>query len=171
MAWSVAIGDEEIEVQAAYRGPALAVEVLGRKLGFQLEACSDDPTAFALLHADGRRERLRIARDGDTVHIRLRGRTHCVRVLEPLARARGDARAREGKESLVAAMPGVVIEVVAAVGEIVAPGATLLVIESMKLQTRIVSERGGRVVELCHGLGESFEQGAVLARVEDEEDA
>ena len=118
------------------------------------------------LELDGRRETIRIARDGDRFFLHLRGRTLEVRALDPLEEARGAARAERGEELVVAPMPGVVTELFVAVGDAVVPGQALLVIESMKLQTTLAGQVAGRVAEVAVALGENFEQGALLVRLE-----
>ena len=52
------------------------------------------------------------------------------------------------------------------VGDAVAAGDALLVIESMKLQTTISAAIDGDVGALPVAPGEGFEQGAVLVRIE-----
>lgn len=156
-------------VAPGYSGDELILEIDGRPLWAKLETLDHSPSAFELVYeASGgeQREGLTLIRNGDRVHIRFRGRSYDVNAVEPLARARGEARAREGKETLLAPMPGIVIELLAAEGDIVAAGDAVLVIESMKLQTQILAELGGRIVDLPYAEGASFEQGTVLARIE-----
>jgi biotin carboxyl carrier protein len=62
-------------------------------------------------------------------------------------------------------MPGRVIEVLAAPGNAVAPGELLLILEAMKMQNEIRSERGGTVETLSVRPGDSVESGALLAVV------
>jgi 3-methylcrotonyl-CoA carboxylase alpha subunit len=142
-----------------------------------LELVIDDTPTAARLHTgdgagayeleiDAVRERVRVAHDGDRIFVHLRGRAFEVRVVDPLTLARGEARAQRGEEVLLAPMPGVVVEVNVREGDAVAAGQTLLVIESMKLQTAIAAEIAGRVSALPVARGDGFEQGAVLARIE-----
>jgi propionyl-CoA carboxylase alpha chain len=70
--------------------------------------------------------------------------------------------------SLVAPMPGLVRQVCVAVGDRVAKGDVLLVLEAMKMETPIRAPAAGRVVELRAGAGEQVEAGALLAVIEEE---
>ena len=95
-----------------------------------------------------------------------KGSTSSTSTTDPLTLARGETRTQRGEEILVAPMPGVVVEIHVAQGDVVGAGQTLLVIESMKLQTAIASEIAGRVSELPLAPGDGFEQAAMLARIE-----
>ncbi len=68
--------------------------------------------------------------------------------------------------SLLAPMPGSVIAVRAAVGDEVAEGQTILVMEAMKMQHTIAAPYAGTVTELAAAEGQQVEAGAVLAVVE-----
>ncbi|WP_235734497.1 acetyl/propionyl/methylcrotonyl-CoA carboxylase subunit alpha [Nocardioides alcanivorans] len=67
--------------------------------------------------------------------------------------------------SLLAPMPGSIVGVHAAVGDVVTAGQTLVVMEAMKMQHTIVAPYAGVVGELPVAEGEQVEAGAVLALV------
>jgi propionyl-CoA carboxylase alpha chain len=71
--------------------------------------------------------------------------------------------------SLVAPMPGLVRQVCVAVGDRVAKGDVLLVLEAMKMETPIRAPEAGRVAELRASAGQQVEAGALLAVIEGEE--
>ncbi|WGX97007.1 biotin carboxylase N-terminal domain-containing protein [Nocardioides sp. L-11A] len=68
--------------------------------------------------------------------------------------------------SMLAPMPGSVIAVRAAVGDVVAEGQPILVMEAMKMQHTIAAPYAGTVTELSASAGQQVEAGAVLAVVE-----
>jgi propionyl-CoA carboxylase alpha chain len=70
--------------------------------------------------------------------------------------------------SLVAPMPGVVRQVCVAVGDTVAKGDVLLVLEAMKMETPIRAPGAGKVTELRAGAGDQVEAGALLAVIDEE---
>lgn len=70
--------------------------------------------------------------------------------------------------SLVASMPGLVVEVKAAVGDAVAQGDVLLVIESMKMLHPVSAPAAGKLTELRVTAGAQVEAGTVLAVIEEE---
>jgi biotin carboxyl carrier protein len=59
-------------------------------------------------------------------------------------------------------MPGVVIAVHAAEGQTVARGDTLVVIESMKLETAIKAPRDGVIATVHVAVGKTFDRAAPL---------
>jgi biotin carboxyl carrier protein len=59
-------------------------------------------------------------------------------------------------------MPGRILRVLVSEGERVARGATLLILEAMKMEHEIKASRDGVVVRLPFRPGEQVEAGAVL---------
>jgi 3-methylcrotonyl-CoA carboxylase alpha subunit len=68
--------------------------------------------------------------------------------------------------TILAPMPGKVIAVDVAEGEIVAQGQRLMVLEAMKMEHALTAPFGGRVVELGAAQGQQVQVEALLARVE-----
>ena len=103
-----------------------------------------------------------IAVDGDTIHIWMDGETQTLRYHDPAAYYGSHADGAT-EDTIVAPMPGTVIAVNAKPGQAIARGDTLLVIESMKLETAVKSPRDG-VLEAMHvAVGQSFDRSAPLA--------
>ncbi len=67
-----------------------------------------------------------------------------------------------GRASITAAMPGKIVRVLVAVGEEVAAGQGILVIEAMKMQNELKSPRGGRVTAIEVKENDSVNAGALL---------
>ena len=67
---------------------------------------------------------------------------------------------------MVAPMPGSVVAVLAKVGERVRAGDTLIVIEAMKMEHKIVANKAGTVVQIPYGVGDSVEENVQLAMIE-----
>ncbi|WP_370944414.1 biotin/lipoyl-binding carrier protein [Amycolatopsis sp. cg5] len=65
-----------------------------------------------------------------------------------------------------AEMVGTVVKVVAKPGDVLAEGATVVILESMKMEIPVLAERAGRVVELSVAAGDRVQEGAVLAKIE-----
>jgi biotin carboxyl carrier protein len=103
-----------------------------------------------------------VAVDGDTIHIWLDGETRTIRYHDPVA-YHGSHADGAAEDTIVAPMPGTVIAVSAKAGQAIVRGDTLLVIESMKLETAVKAPRDG-VVEAVHvAVGQSFDRSAPLA--------
>jgi biotin carboxyl carrier protein len=72
----------------------------------------------------------------------------------------------EGRQQIVAPMPGKVIELLVNAGDDVAAGQGLVVVEAMKMQNEIRSPKKGRVERLQAQVGQLVNAGDVLAWVE-----
>jgi biotin carboxyl carrier protein len=68
--------------------------------------------------------------------------------------------------SLLAPMPGTVVDVLAAAGDQVRAGQPLLVLEAMKMRQTIAAPAAGTLTELRVGAGQQVDTGVVLAVVE-----
>lgn len=78
------------------------------------------------------------------------------------------AHAASGAAEIRAQIPGRVVEVRVAPGDHVAAGATLLVLEAMKMQNEIRADSAGLVARVDCSPGQAVETGAVLVRIESE---
>ena len=76
------------------------------------------------------------------------------------------AGAEEEGGGLVAPMPGKVIALAVAPGAAVEKGATLLVLEAMKMEHAIVAPRAGRVRAFRCAAGEQVDEGVELVDFE-----
>jgi biotin carboxyl carrier protein len=63
-------------------------------------------------------------------------------------------------------MPGRVVRLSVAVGDIVAPGAVVAVLEAMKMENDVRSVGGGRVTAVVVQEGVAVESGALLVQLE-----
>jgi biotin carboxyl carrier protein len=77
-------------------------------------------------------------------------------------RARAIVGAGNGDQRIVAPMPGKVVKVLVAVGDIVEPRRGLVVVEAMKMENELTAPRGGTVTEVAVGEGASVEAGRLL---------
>jgi biotin carboxyl carrier protein len=114
-----------------------------------------------LLSVGPETSRVLIAVDGDLVHVHLDGSTYTIRYVDPVQRY--GSHAGGGADDIAEApMPGVVIAVHVQEGQPVTSGDTLMVIESMKLETAIKAWREGTVAAVHVGVGQAFQRGAPL---------
>jgi biotin carboxyl carrier protein len=74
-----------------------------------------------------------------------------------------DATAATGSLEVRAAIPGRVAAVSVSAGDEVEAGATLLVVEAMKMQNELRAPRSGRVERVAVGAGDTIELGDLLA--------
>jgi len=72
----------------------------------------------------------------------------------------------EGRQEVVAPMPGKVVRLLVAAGDEVEAGQGLLVVEAMKMQNEIRSPKSGKVERMHAKEGQAVNAGEVLAWVE-----
>ncbi|MBW1817501.1 MAG: acetyl-CoA carboxylase biotin carboxyl carrier protein subunit [Deltaproteobacteria bacterium] len=108
---------------------------------------------------------MRIAVKGETAYIRAFDRTFTLSVVDPVEQAAQQTGRRANSAN--APMPGVVVEIKAAVGDRVVRGQPLMIIESMKILTVISAPRDGRVGEIHFEPGQSFDKNAALVTLGD----
>ena len=82
----------------------------------------------------------------------------------PAAPAAAPAAAGPGTE-IASPMPGTVLRILVEAGDAVASGATILVIEAMKMEQEIKTPAAGKVRSLDVTVGETVETGQVVAVV------
>jgi biotin carboxyl carrier protein len=80
-----------------------------------------------------------------------------------------DVSASVHEGELVARLPGTIVSVSVAVGDSVAAGATLMVVEAMKMEHAILAPKAGRVLAVHYARGDRVTEGAVLVEVSAEE--
>jgi propionyl-CoA carboxylase alpha chain len=128
--------------------------------GVRVHACS---AAEVDLEVAGVRRRIAVHRTGERVFVDSALGASDLRAVPRFAEPEVELAAG----SLVAPMPGVVRQVCVAVGDTVAKGDVLLVLEAMKMETPIRAPGAGKVTELRAGAGDQVEAGALLAVIEE----
>lgn len=111
-----------------------------------------------------------LVQDGDTTFVHIDGVTTSVRYVDPVT-YRGGHGSGDAADVARAPMPGVVVAVHTQTGTQVALGDTLLVIESMKLETAIKAWRDGTVAEVHAAAGQIFERDAPLVTLAPQQEA
>ena len=108
-----------------------------------------------------------VSRRGDTLEVELRGRRYHFRVRDPRApkvtRRKSQEDASRGE--LHAPMPGLVLQIMAHVGEEVEAGHPVIVVEAMKMQNALVAPLKGRVISIPVTPGTAVETGQLLLAI------
>jgi acetyl-CoA/propionyl-CoA carboxylase biotin carboxyl carrier protein len=126
--------------------------------------CSHIDGAAQSLLIDGRSYEVATMPSRDGLDVYVSGDVFRVRVTDELW-ARAEAGARDdgsGREEVPSPMPGAVVAVPVAIGQRVAAGHTVAVVEAMKMQNDVTSVRDGTVLEVRVKPGDVVDQGAVL---------
>jgi acetyl/propionyl-CoA carboxylase alpha subunit len=133
-----------------------------RQVALHRARAADGADAAELLVEVGGRMRHAVAvRDGDRLLVSLDGRAHVFGLGEEMRRG----AAVSGAGGAVAPMPGKIVRVVVAVGDVVVPGDPLVVLEAMKMETTLRAEVGGTVAAVAAVAGSMVEAGAVLVEI------
>jgi acetyl-CoA/propionyl-CoA carboxylase biotin carboxyl carrier protein len=151
---------EQQDFAVALIGPRLERRLLLDDLVLDAELQRHHGTQ-ATVRVDGVVRPIHLAVAGDRVLVWLDGEVFDAAVLEPLALYAGMTAAASGLEAR-APMPGCVVALPVAVGDIVRAGETLVVIESMKLEVNLRATSAGRVVAISCDVGRNFDKDAVL---------
>jgi biotin carboxyl carrier protein len=158
MQHSFVIDETEHEAWLSRRGQTYELHIAEKVVPIALAPVEG---GGGLLRVGAETCRVQIATDGDFVHVHLDGSTYTIRYVDPV-RHYGDHAGRSADDIAEAPMPGVVIAVHVKEGQQVAAGDTLMVIESMKLETAIKAWRDGAVAAVHVGVGQAFQRGAPL---------
>ncbi|MFZ2491696.1 MAG: biotin/lipoyl-containing protein [Thermoanaerobaculia bacterium] len=103
--------------------------------------------------------------DGSAVSFALDGEIVVAEVVD-----KGQAvRARHRDHSMSAPMPGVVTKIAVQAGDVVAKGATLLILEAMKMEHQVLAPYAGTVTSVNCREGEMVQPGVDLVDVEQAE--
>ena len=95
---------------------------------------------------------------GTTVSFAFDGEVYSADVADKGARPKSRSR----DQSTSAPMPGMVLKIMAAAGDVVTKGAPLLVLEAMKMEHQIVAPRDGKIAAVNCREGEMVQPGIEL---------
>jgi biotin carboxyl carrier protein len=123
-------------------------------------ASSGLPGTFSFL-IDGEPRSAYVARRGAGYEVVVEGRRFQVGPATG-GRHRSAIGAKDRPGEVTAPLAGVVVEVRVAVGDVVAAGQALVVIEAMKMQNEIQAPLAGTVTAIHYEAGQRVEQGALV---------
>jgi biotin carboxyl carrier protein len=117
--------------------------------------------------ADGRQVRAAVTplADGQTL-VQWPGKDVVVRSPGRTAADISGDRSHSGDTNVCAPMPGRVVRVLVAAGDVVVARQGLIVMEAMKMENELASPRSGRVREVAVSAGISVESGRLLVVIE-----
>jgi propionyl-CoA carboxylase alpha chain len=150
-------------VEVGYRHSRDGLVVDGRDDVVLVSASPDE----VVLEVAGVERRLTVTAADDVVDVDGDGWSVALRVLPRFP----DPADTVAEGSLVAPMPGAVVAVHVAEGDVVTAGQPLLVLEAMKMQHPVVAPAAGVVRSLDVQVGAQVDAGAVLTVIEPTEDS
>ena len=166
MKYEVRIGGKTRVVEFARNSEKLRISLDGNLL--DADAVEVATNTFSIL-IDGESWEVRVAPlpDGSlTLHTGTA--EYVAEVVDPRAwrGRRHGAMEAEGRQQIVAPMPGKVVRLLVNAGDTVEVGQGLLVVEAMKMQNEIRSPKSGKVEKLFVQEGQAVNAGEILAWVD-----
>ena len=160
---------EELSVTIAEEGDGYRLEIDGDAVHVDSRTVPGSPTRSLII--DGRAYEAAVMTTRDGLDVFVSGDVFRVRVTDELwARAEEAAMvAGAGHEQIASPMPGSVVRIPVEVGQVVAAGETVAVVEAMKMQNDLAAVHGGKVVEIPVAPGDVVDQGTVLVILGPEE--
>jgi len=166
MKYIASIGTQEFEVEIINEHE---VSVNGKHYKINFKPVSGQPV-FSLLADNGSYQAHVFESDDDELQILLRGTLYKVLVEDErekrLKAAAGGGGLASGDLLLKSPMPGLIVQVLVKVGDLVSTGDVLIILESMKMQNELKSSSDGKVTQIQVKKGDSVEQKQILLTVE-----
>jgi len=144
------------------------VQVDGQLIPADIRTLSPGVLSILLTLPDGTTRSFRcIADAGDEPAVLIDGQRIPYTVADPRSlRAVAATAGESGPRPLKAPMPGRVVRVLVAAGEVVAAGQGCVVIEAMKMQNELKAPKSGTISRLSAKVGETVTAGSILLVVE-----
>ena len=139
---------------------SMLVGVNDERVNVQLSPTAESGVFLAI--TDARRESVRLHQDSDMLYVHDRRGSHSLKVLPYLSYISTSAQV---SGELKAPMMGLILKVNVAPGDRVEKGAVVAILESMKMEMRIVAECDGMVASVSCQAGQTVERSAVVAVV------
>lgn len=157
-------GGEEIPIEVERQGNGYRVRIGERWVVADL--VNAGPYVRSLRLEDGTQLSIVHDREGNMHQISLPDSTIHVEITDPLSLKRKRREDEVGGSGMIRAMmPGRIVRVTVAKGDAVRKGASLLVLEAMKMENDIQAPADGIIDELFVEAGQTVESGADLAHL------
>jgi len=161
---TIQLGGRTRHLELAREGRRIIGALDGRPL--EADAVELSPGSYSIL-TDGAVYEVRVERAGAGVTVVVGSRRLAARVvdLRQWQGRRAGAVEAEGRQQILAPMPGKVVRVLLKQGDKVEAGRGVVVVEAMKMQNEIRSPKTGTVEKLLVSEGQAVNAGEVVAVV------
>lgn len=164
MKYEVRIESRQLTIEFEERDGRVAARIQSRS--YDIEVVSPDAGVYTFLAGDQVYEARVWAPEPDSLNVTIGGRSFSTNIIDRRHRRSTIERGIEGRQNLVAPMPGKVVHVLLGAGDEVTQGQGVVVVEAMKMQNEIKSPKTGRVIEIRVAEGATVNANQVLAVVE-----
>ena len=144
------------------------VQVDGQPVAADICTLAPGVVSILLTLPDGTTQSFRcIAEPGDDPAVLIDGQRIPYKVADPRSlRTVSSAAGDSGPRSLKAPMPGRIVRVLVAAGDVVVAGQGCVVIEAMKMQNELKATKSGTIARLMAKVGETVPTGTTLFVIE-----
>jgi biotin carboxyl carrier protein len=167
MTFVATLGDRKYTVDIEEVGKSLyRVAVDGNE--FMVDGKKTGRTNYSLI-VDNRSFEIEVDHKGDEYRVLVDGRNYRVGLLDERRVRTSDgseAAGVSGRQAVSVPMPGKVIAVLVAEGDVVEKDQGLVIVEAMKMENEVRSPIGGEIKQIKVKQGDTIEGGAVLVIVE-----
>jgi biotin carboxyl carrier protein len=160
--WSQ-LGEREQDLEVRVTGTHLDVDADGRALAADFVPLPGEEV-FSLL-IDGRVHEVSVEEKDGAILVTLHGQRHKVLVRHPLEKTLREVRHAgpvSSGEVIESPIPGLVVALKVRVGDVVAKGQAVAVVEAMKMQNELTAQVGGTVSAIHVEEKKNVEAGAKL---------
>ncbi len=167
MIYEVTEGKETVRVELHEAGENVYdVTIDGHKV--RVDAAKSGRTIYSLIEGGDQWEAMVDERRGDKFDVTVGGRLFHLEAVDERTKLLTEAggAAASGPQTVNADMPGKVVKIEVGVGEEVAAGEPVLIVEAMKMENPIASPIDGVVKEIGANEGDAVDGGAMLFVVE-----
>jgi biotin carboxyl carrier protein len=160
--FEIKLGKEKKAVEVSLANGKLHFSVDGRQI--DADAVPIAPGIYSIL-ISGQSLEARVEAHGAAFRVNVAGREYMTEIRDPrrLRRTRGGGIEAEGRQQVMAPMPGKVVRVLAKTGDSIEAGKGIVVIEAMKMQNEVRSPKSGTVERMLVAEGQAVNSGDVLA--------
>lgn len=166
MKYLTIINGEQFEIEIEKDG-SMTVNGEPRHVDFK----SMDSSLYSMI-ADNNSMQVVVEEEAGQYSVLIEGQLYEGQVLDErallLAQRRGGLDSGSGEVN--APMPGLIVKIPVAVGDTVAKGQTVAILESMKMQNELKSPIDGVVTEVKVSEGQTVDKNAALVEIEQQED-
>jgi biotin carboxyl carrier protein len=164
MKYEVEIRGRQVTIEFEQRNGRVQARVGPRD--YDLEVVSPEEGVYTFLAGDRVYEARVWAPEPTSLSVTIGGHLFSTSIIDRKHRRSTIEHGIEGRQNLVAPMPGKVVRVLLRAGDEVTLGQGVVVVEAMKMQNEIKSPKSGRVIEVRVIEGATVNANQVLAVVE-----
>ena len=152
-------GEQTFEIVIERQNGNYVVEVDGRRSVVDMQNLEGDFYSFLI---EGRSYEVSVEPQKDGYQIRHGASSKTVSFADPTRRAREAMALAKGPLDIVTQMPGRVVRLLVAEGDTVEAGQGVAVVEAMKMENEITTQKAGKVASIAVEIGQNLENNGVI---------